>query len=89
MFLKLCIGLNRRGEIMSGKKMTFVIIGFVLICIILIFLSISTFFKNNPHQPNQKSISFNSLQFDRLNRKKDSISIKPIESFFLIDPLYK
>ncbi|MFG3613683.1 hypothetical protein M2M59_14755 [Rummeliibacillus sp. G93] len=38
---------------MSGKKMTFLIIGIVLVCLILIYLSIATFFKNNPHQPNQ------------------------------------
>ncbi|MFJ8263633.1 hypothetical protein ACIQ4I_17100 [Rummeliibacillus sp. NPDC094406] len=41
---------------MSGKKATLIVIGIVLVCMILIFLSIFAFFKNNPHQPNQKSL---------------------------------
>lgn len=42
---------------MSGKKTTLIVIGIVLVCMILIYLSISSFFKNNPHQPNQESLS--------------------------------
>lgn len=41
---------------MSGNKAVLVVIGIVLVCLILIYLSISTFFKNNPHQPNQRSL---------------------------------
>ena len=53
---------------MSGKKATIIIIGIALVCVILIYLSISVFYKNNPHQPNQKSIS---LTHDE--NKRDSI----------------
>lgn len=40
---------------MSGKKTALIIIVMILVCIILIYLSITAFYKNNPHQPNQQS----------------------------------
>lgn len=49
------MNLERKKQ-MSGKKITIFVIGFVIICAILIYLSISIFYKNNPHQPNQKSL---------------------------------
>ncbi|HWI47200.1 MAG TPA: hypothetical protein VNU45_03115 [Rummeliibacillus sp.] len=41
---------------MSGKKATLIVIGIALVCMILIYLSITAFYKNNPHQPKQKSL---------------------------------
>ena len=45
---------------MSGKKMALIVVSIVLICLILVYFSISAFYKKNPHQPNLNSIGFTS-----------------------------
>lgn len=45
---------------MSGKRMALIIVGIVLICLLLVYISISAFYKNNPHQPNQQSLGFST-----------------------------
>ncbi|RIJ64234.1 MULTISPECIES: hypothetical protein [unclassified Rummeliibacillus] len=45
---------------MSGKRMALIVVGIVLICLLLVYISISAFYKNNPHQPNQQSLGFST-----------------------------
>lgn len=56
---------------MSGKKMSLIIVGIILILLIFIYISISTFYKNNPHQPNQQSLGF-TTEFTQENLLKSA-----------------
>ncbi|WP_102693658.1 hypothetical protein [Rummeliibacillus pycnus] len=63
---------------MSGKKATLIVVGIALVCVILIYLSILAFYKNNPHQPNQKSLSLtlSVTQNEFEIKKRDSTLIR-------------